>query len=343
MALSGHVPVLLREALEYLAIRPEGTYVDCTVGAGGHSAEIARRLTTGRLLALDRDPQALELARQRLAEFGNAELGNTELGNTELGNTELGNTELGNTELGNTELGNKVKLVQAHFEDLVETTRQQGAAPADGLLADLGLSRMQLDNPQRGFSFATEGPLDMRMDPAQPRTAAEVVNRTGERELADLIYKFGEERRSRKIARAIVRARPLRSTKQLAEIVQAASGPSRRRGLHPATRTFQALRIFVNNELGELEAMLASLPSSRTFRPGARIVVISFHSLEDRIVKQSYRQWQAEGFARILTRHVVVPSPSEVQANPRARSAKLRAAEISAAGGRTNSANLKKG
>ncbi len=318
MALSGHVPVLLREALEYLAIRPEGTYVDCTIGAGGHSAEIVRRLTTGRLLALDRDPQALELARQRLAEFGDAELGNTEL-------------------------GNKVKLVQAHFEDLVETTRQQGAAPADGLLADLGLSRMQLDNPQRGFSFATEGPLDMRMDPAQPRTAAEVVNRTGERELADLIYKFGEERRSRKIARAIVRARPLRSTKQLAEIVQAASGPSRRRGLHPATRTFQALRIFVNNELGELEAMLASLPSSRTFRPGARIVVISFHSLEDRIVKQSYRQWQAEGFARILTRHVVVPSPSEVQANPRARSAKLRAAEISAVGGRTNSANLKKG
>ena len=323
MALSGHVPVLLREALEYLAIRPEGTYVDCTVGAGGHSAEIARRLTTGRLLALDRDPQALELARQRLAEFGDA--------------------ELGNTELGNTELRNKVKLVQAHFEDLVETTRQQGAAPADGLLADLGLSRMQLDDPRRGFSFATEGPLDMRMDPAQPRTAAEVVNRTGERELADLIYKFGEERRSRKIAKAIVRARPLRSTKQLAEIVQAVSGPSRRRGLHPATRTFQALRIFVNNELGELEAMLASLPSSGTLRPGARIVVISFHSLEDRIVKQSYRQWQAEGFARILTRHVVVPSPSEVQANPRARSAKLRAAEIAAVGGRTNSENLKKG
>ena len=328
MALSGHVPVLLREALEYLAIRPEGTYVDCTVGAGGHSAEIARRLTTGRLLALDRDPQALELARQRLAEFGDAE---------------LGNTELGNTEVGNTGLRNKVKLVQAHFEDLVETTRQQGAAPADGLLADLGLSRMQLDDPRRGFSFATEGPLDMRMDPAQPRTAAEVVNRTGERELADLIYKFGEERRSRKIAKAIVRARPLRSTKQLAEIVQAVSGPSRRRWLHPATRTFQALRIFVNNELGELEAMLASLPSSGTLRPGARIVVISFHSLEDRIVKQSYRQWQAEGFARILTRHVVVPSPSEVQANPRARSAKLRAAEISAVGGRTNSENLKKG
>ena len=311
MALSGHVPVLLREALEYLAIQPEGTYVDCTVGAGGHSAEIARRLTTGRLLALDRDPQAVELAGQRLAEFGDAEL------------------------------GNKVKLVHAHFEDLVETTRQQGAAPAAGLLADLGLSQMQLDDPRRGFSFATEGPLDMRMDPSQPRTAAEVVNRTSERELADLIYKFGEERRSRKIARAIVRARPLRSTKQLANVVQAASGPSRRRGFHPATRTFQALRIFVNNELGQLEAMLASLSSSGVLRPGARIVIISFHSLEDRIVKQSYRQWQAEGFARILTRHVVVPSPPEIQANPRARSAKLRAAEISAAGGRANSEDPK--
>ena len=313
MALSGHVPVLLREALEYLAIQPEGTYVDCTVGAGGHSAEIARRLTTGRLLALDRDPQAVELAGQRLAEFGDAEL------------------------------GNKVKLVHAHFEDLVETTRQQGAAPAAGLLADLGLSQMQLDDPRRGFSFATEGPLDMRMDPSQPRTAAEVVNRTSERELADLIYKFGEERRSRKIARAIVRARPLRSTKQLANVVQAASGPSRRRGFHPATRTFQALRIFVNNELGQLEAMLASLSSSGVLRPSARIVIISFHSLEDRIVKQSYRQWQAEGFARILTRHVVVPSPPEIQANPRARSAKLRAAEISAAGGRANSEDPKEG
>ena len=254
MAPSGHVPVLLREALEYLAIRPEGTYLDCTVGAGGHSAEIARRLTTGRLLAFDRDPQAVELARQRLAEFGDAEL------------------------------GNKVKVMHAHFEDLVETTRQQGAAPADGLLADLGLSQMHWTIPS-GLQFATEGPPAWRMDPAQPRTAAEVVNRTGERELADLIYKFGEERRSRKIARAIVRARPLRSTKQLAKVVQAASGPSRRRGFHPATRTFQALRIFVNNELGELEAMLASLsssglsssgPSSGALRPGARVVIISF-------------------------------------------------------------------
>ncbi len=289
----GHVPVLLREAVEYLAIRPDGIYVDCTVGAGGHSAEIAKRLTTGRLLAMDRDPQALELAGRRLAEFGE-----------------------------------KVKLVHAHFGHLGETMRRHGAVPADGLLADLGLSQMQLDDPRRGFSFAADGPLDMRMDPTQPLTAAEVVNQTGERELADLIYQFGEERRSRKIARAIVRARPLRSTKQLAEAIRSASGPSHFQRIHPATRTFQALRIVVNNELGELEQMLASLPSSGAFRPGARIVIISFHSLEDRIVKQSFRQWQAEGFARILTKHVVVPSPEEVRANPRARSARLRAAEI---------------
>ncbi len=295
----GHVPVLLREAMEYLAIRPTGTYVDCTAGAGGHSAEIARRLTTGRLLALDRDPQALEVARQRLAEFGE-----------------------------------KVKLVHAHFEHLAETMRQHGAAPADGVLADLGVSQMQLDDPRRGFSFAAEGPLDMRMDPAQPLTAAEVVNRTGERELADLIYQFGEERRSRKIARAIVRARPLRSTKQLAEVIVAASGPSRHGRIHPATRTFLALRIVVNNELEQLRALLASLPAPGLLAPNARMVIISFHSLEDRIVKQVFRNWQNQGFARILTRHVVVPSDEEVRRNPRARSARLRAAEVAAAAGK---------
>ena len=299
--------MLLREALEYLAVRPEGTYVDCTAGAGGHSAGIARRLTAGRLLALDRDPEALELARQRLAEFGV-----------------------------------KVKLVRAHFQHLVQTMRQHNAAPADGLLADLGLSQMQLQDPHRGFSFAAEGPLDMRMDPAQPLTAAEVVNRTGERELADLIYKFGEERRSRKIARAIVRARPLQSTMKLAELIQAASGPSRRQRLHPATRTFQALRIFVNNELGELQAMLASLPFSGALRTGARVVLISFHSLEDRVVKQSFRQWQAEGFARTLTRHVVVPTEQEIRANPRARSGRLRAAEIAVGSSRANLANTRR-
>jgi 16S rRNA (cytosine1402-N4)-methyltransferase len=284
---------LLKEALEYLAVRPEGTYVDCTVGAGGHSAEIARRLPNGRLLAMDRDPQALEAARERLAEFGE-----------------------------------KVKLVHAHFQDVAETMRQHGAAPADGLLADLGLSQMQLSDSGRGFSFAAEGPLDMRMDPRQTRTAANIVNRAGQRELADLIYQFGEERRSRKIASAIVRARPIGSTLRLAEVIRAASGPSHHQRIHPATRTFQALRIAVNDELGELELMLASLPSPGLFREGARIVIITFHSLEDRIVKNAFRRWKTAGLAQPLTRHVVRPGAEEVRANPAARSAKLRAAEI---------------
>ena len=290
---AGHVAVLLEEALEFLAVRPEGVYVDCTVGAGGHGYEIARRLTTGRLLAMDRDPRALEVAARRLAEFGE-----------------------------------RVELVHAHFKDLGETMRLHGAAPADGLLADLGLSQMQLEDAHRGFSFAAEGPLDMRMDPAQSRTAAEIVNRTGEKELADLIYQFSEERRSRKIARAIVRARPIGSTLELAEVIRAALGPSPSLRIHPATRTFQALRIAVNDELGELRQLLESARAGGAFRRGAKIVIISFHSLEDRIVKQSFRQWQAEGLARILTKHVVAPSPQEIGRNPKARSAKLRAAEI---------------
>lgn len=285
--------MLLEEALEFLAVRPEGIYVDCTVGAGGHSYEIARRLTTGRLLAMDRDPRALEVAARRLAEFGE-----------------------------------RVELVHAHFKDLGEMMRLHGAAPADGLLADLGLSQMQLEDAHRGFSFAAEGPLDMRMDPAQSRTAAEIVNRTGEKELADLIYQFSDERRSRKIARAIVWARPIGSTLALAEVIRAALGPSPSLRIHPATRTFQALRIAVNDELGELRQLLESARAGGALRRGARIVIISFHSLEDRIVKQSFRQWQAEGLARILTKHVVAPSPQEIRRNPKARSAKLRAAEI---------------
>jgi len=284
---------LLREALEYLAVKPDGVYVDCTAGAGGHSAEIAGRLETGRLLAIDRDPKALELAGERLAGQGA-----------------------------------KVRLVQAHFENVADTMRQQGAAPADGLLADVGLSQLQLDDPERGFSFAVDAPLDMRMDPAQETTAATIVNQAGERELADLIYQFGEERRSRKIASAIVRARPIGSTLRLAEAIRAASGPSHHQRIHPATRTFQALRIAVNDELGELQRMLASLPSPGLFRENARIVIITFHSLEDRIVKHAMREWQARGFAIILTKHVVRPGKEETGANPRARSAKLRAAEV---------------
>ncbi len=288
-----HVPVLLREALEYLSVRPGGVYVDCTAGAGGHSAEIAGRLERGRLLAMDRDPKALESARKRLAEFGE-----------------------------------KVKLVQAHFENAADVMRQNGATPADGLLADVGLSQMQLADPQRGFSFAVDAPLDMRMDPAQEVTAATIVNQADERELADLIYQFGEERRSRKIASAIVRARPIGSTLRLAEVIRTASGPSHHQRIHPATRTFQALRIAVNDELGELERMLASLPAPGLFRRGARIVIITFHSLEDRIVKHAFREWKTSGFAQPLTKHVVRPGDEETRQNPRARSAKLRAAEV---------------
>ncbi len=286
-----HVTVLLAESLEYLAVRPEGLYVDVTAGGGGHSAEIARRLTTGRLLALDRDPAALGLAAERLAGFEG-----------------------------------RARLEHAAFSRLEEVMKELGLGMADGIIADLGLSQMQLDDPGRGFSFAAEGPLDMRADPtAQTLTAAEVVNHLDERRLADVVYQFGEERRSRRIARAIVRARPIGSTRQLAEIVAAALRTTPKQRIHPATRTFQALRIYVNNELGELESLLEQAP--RVTRVGARIVLISFHSLEDRLVKQAFRRWGAESTARVLTRHVVRPSPIEQAANPRSRSARLRCAE----------------
>ncbi len=289
----GHVPVLLREALDYLAVKPDGFYVDATVGGGGHAAEIASRLSTGHLLGLDRDPAALAVAAARLAEFGE-----------------------------------RVWLRRAAFSRLEEVLKEAGFGLADGILADLGLSQMQLDDPGRGFSFAAEGPLDMRMDPGQALTAAEVVNRFDERKLADVLYQYAEERRSRRIASAIVRARPLGNTRELAEVVAAASRASRHRlgrRIHPATRTFQALRIYVNRELEELESLLEQAP--RVARAGARIVIISFHSLEDRLVKQAFRRWQAAGTGRTLTRHVVVPSEAEVERNPRARSARLRCAE----------------
>jgi 16S rRNA (cytosine1402-N4)-methyltransferase len=271
-------------------VRPEGFYVDSTVGGGGHSAEIARRLAGGRLLALDRDPAALRVAATQLAEFGE-----------------------------------RVLLKQAAFSRLEEVVRGIQWPGVDGILADLGLSQMQLADPGRGFSFAAEGPLDMRMDPTQRLTAAEVVNRLDQQRLAQVLYQFAEERRSRRIARAIIRARPLRSTQQLAEIVAAASRGSPKQRIHPATRTFQALRIYVNNELEELESLLEQAP--RITRPGARMVIISFHSLEDRLVKEAFRRWKAGGTARILTRHVVRPSEAEVAANPRSRSARLRCAE----------------
>jgi 16S rRNA (cytosine1402-N4)-methyltransferase len=279
--------------MEYLAVQPDGIYIDATLGAGGHAQEILKRLESGRLLGLDRDPQALEVARGRLAGFGE-------------------------------------KLIMQHgnFSEIDALHAASGLAPADGVLADLGLSSLQLADASRGFSFNLPGPLDMRMDPGSDSTAADLINRTRERDLADLIYQLGEERHSRRIARDIVKARPYRLTTELAQVVTRAI-PSRAglHQIHPATRTFQALRLAVNRELENLEQFLDRILS--VLRPGGRVVILSFHSLEDRLVKHAFQRWQREGRARILTRKVVRPTEEEVQANPRARSAKLRAAEKS--------------
>jgi 16S rRNA (cytosine1402-N4)-methyltransferase len=292
----GHVSVLLKEAIEFLAVKPGGTYIDATLGLGGHSFELAKRLgRQGRLIGLDKDPKALELARERLRPPAGMENSWPE-----------------------------VKLIQSSFARVAEIV---GKSEADGLLADLGLSSMQLADLERGFSFQAEGALDMRMDPGAPMTAEQVVNQLSERELADLIYEFGEERRSRRIARAIVRSRPIRTSKQLAEVISGAAGPMKPGQIHPATRTFQALRIFVNRELDDLRALLSQDSAPQVLRSGGRLVIISFHSLEDRIVKDAFRDGAQRGFYRLLTKKPVTAGEPEVEANPRARSAKLRAVE----------------
>ena len=288
-----HVSVLLKEAIDFLAIRRGGIYIDATVGPGGHSREIARRLgAQGRLIGLDKDPAALEIARGGLKPEAGVED------------------------------WPRVELVQGSF---AEAGERRPPGSVDGILADLGLSSLQLSDPARGFSFQAEGRLDMRMDPQSEPTAEQVVNQFEERELADLIYEFGEERRSRRIARAIVRSRPIRSPAQLAAIISAAARPMKPERVHPATRTFQALRIFVNRELDDLGRLLAAAPE--LLRPGGRLVVISFHSLEDRMVKDAMRAAAKRGDYRLLTRKPVVPGADEIGLNPRARSAKLRAAE----------------
>jgi len=291
-----HVPVLLKEAIDFLNVRRGGTYIDATVGLGGHSYEIAKRLgAPGHLIGLDKDPAALEIAGSRLRASGSSEAD-----------------------------WPSIELRQASFASLAEAR----SPIADGLLADIGVSSLQLDDAARGFSFQADGPLDMRMDPHSERTAEQVVNHLDERELADVIYEFGEERRSRRIARAIVRSRPIRSTAHLADVISAAARPmnSEQRRIHPATRTFQALRIFVNRELEDLQALLKAAP--RILKPGGRVVVISFHSLEDRIVKDAFREGAIKyKYFRVLTKKPVTASEEESDRNPRARSAKLRAAE----------------
>jgi 16S rRNA (cytosine1402-N4)-methyltransferase len=284
-----HYPVLRAEVIDYLALRPEGIYLDATAGLGGHTREIAQRLTTGFVIANDRDAESLEFARANTLEWAD-----------------------------------RIRLHQGTFSELQDAVRQQGIERVNGLVADLGVSRYQLTESHRGFSILTDGPLDMRMDQSQRMTAGDLVNSAAEKAIADWIYQLGEERRARRIARAIVRVRPIRSTLHLAGVVERAAprtGP-----LHPATRTFMALRMVVNDEQGELDRLLDLVPG--LVAAGGRVVVISFMSLEDRKVKEKFRNWGREGRAEVLTKRPVPPSQNETHENPASRSAKLRAVEM---------------
>jgi 16S rRNA (cytosine1402-N4)-methyltransferase len=293
-----HVPVLFQEAMDFLRVRASGTYVDCTLGMAGHAEGIVRLLgPQGRLIGFDRDPEALALAKERLDRVC-AELGSQ---------------------------APQVTLVGEAFSSISEFVRP---ASVDGLLADFGVSSLQFDEAHRGFSFQADGPLDMRMDTRRGPTAAQVVNEASEHELADLIYEYGEERRSRRIARAIVRGRPVTTTAQLARIVASAAPPMKQERIHPATRSFQALRIYVNRELDEIRALLEAAP--KLLKPTARLAVISFHSLEDRIAKDSLREGARKGIWEILTRKPVIAGEEEIERNPRSRSAKLRAGQRTA-------------
>jgi 16S rRNA (cytosine1402-N4)-methyltransferase len=293
---SGHVTVLLKEAIDFLAVRRGGTYIDATVGLGGHSYEIARRLgAQGRLIGVDRDPAALEIARERLVVGADAADWPA------------------------------IELRHGSFSELANDQRRTTNDQVDGILADVGVSSFQLNTPARGFSFQADGPLDMRMNPQSELTAEQVVNQFDEVTLANLIYEFGEERRSRRIARAIVRSRPISSTAELAAVISAAARSMKHERIHPATRTFQALRIFVNRELVELRGLLEAAP--QLLESSGRMVIISFHSLEDRIVKDAFRDGVKQGIYRVLTKKPVTASQEEVDRNPRSRSAKLRAIE----------------
>ena len=285
-----HIPVLLKEVVDWLRIRPEGTYLDATVGTGGHAIAIAERLTAGRLVGMDRDPQALEVARERLKAHER-----------------------------------RVSLVHAEFSKIGEVAANLNLPPLDGVIADLGISSLELDSPERGFSFRWAAPLNMRMNPEDALTADEIVNYWPEKELADLLYQKAEERDSRRIARAIVRARPIRDTEHLATIVAGVRKARGRQRLQPATKTFLALRIAVNRESEELGQFLSRTPA--TMNSGGRWIVLSYHSLEDRLVKHAFQDLARAGSVEVLTKRVIVPGEEEIQANPRARSAKMRVAE----------------
>lgn len=299
-----HQPVLYHEIIHALQPKNAGHYVDGTLGAGGHARGILEACTPeGRLLGLDVDPQALALARENLAPYGQ-----------------------------------RAHLLQASYDSLTETLREIGWDKVDGILLDLGLSSMQLDTPERGFSFQQDAPLDMRFDPASPTSAADLVNTLPQDELADLIYRYGEERASRRIAQAIVRARPLQTTRQLAAVIETVS--KRKGRVHPATQTFQALRIAVNEELDRVANVLPQAVAA--LKSGGRLAIISFHSLEDRIVKEYFRRESRDcicpprqpvctcghkAMLKEISRKPIIPGEAEITANPRARSAKLRIAE----------------
>ena len=284
-----HIPVLGQAVLEYLAVRPDGIYLDATAGLGGHTLLIARRLTTGFVIANDRDPETLELARQKTAEFAG-----------------------------------RIRFHHGRFSELRSALRVHAVKQVDGLVCDLGVSTYQLTSPERGMSLFMEGPLDFRMDRTSGLPASHLINNLAEKALADLLYLQGEERRARKIARAIVRARPIRSTLHLAGVVERAVPRTGR--LHPATLTFMALRLAINEEPEELERLLEDAPGM--LKPGGRMVVISFMSLEDRKVKERFRELARQGRAELLTRRPLTPSEEETQRNPPSRSAKLRAIEM---------------
>jgi 16S rRNA (cytosine1402-N4)-methyltransferase len=304
-----HEPVLVDEVIALLRPRADGTYVDCTIGFGGHTVALLQA-GAGRVIGVDRDEQALTSSRDRLASFGA-----------------------------------RVTLVHADYRELERILRTYGTDQPDGIVADLGVSSRQLDDPERGFSFRHDGPLDMRMDTSRGQTAADLIRTADERTLADMIFRFGEERHARRIARAIVRARderPITRTGELAQIVRRAAGGRGWQRIDPATRTFQALRIWVNGELDGLDTFLDSAAAS--LARGGRLAVIAFHSLEDRIVKRTFLRLAGRGSStdaehgaqdpgrparvvELVTRKPIVPSEAEIGRNPRARSARLRAVE----------------
>ncbi|HEY2843820.1 MAG TPA: 16S rRNA (cytosine(1402)-N(4))-methyltransferase RsmH [Bryobacteraceae bacterium] len=284
-----HLPVMPAEALSLLNVRSDGMYLDATAGLGGHTRLIAERLTTGVVIANDRDPESLEIARRNTAD-----------------------------------LSDRIRFIHGPFTRLEGALAAAGVSKLDGLLADLGVSRHQLTSEARGFSFMADGPLDMRMDQTRGMTAADLVNHTDEKTLADLIYQLGEERRARNVARAIVRARPIRSTLHLADVVLRAVHRTGR--LHPATKTFMALRMAVNDEPGELDGLLKIGPG--LLASGGRMVVISFMSIDDRKVKERFRDLAKSGAATLLTKHPLQPGDEEIAGNPASRSAKLRALEM---------------